>query len=209
MAPFGNDILVGAGMVDIDKNGDGVIDPAIDAVNAGAVYLFDGITGAIKLTLTLGSQARTDDLFGFSVSAVGKDILVGARGVDIDTNGDGIFDVSDAGAAYLFDGMTGALKYTLTSSSGRQPMATDFFGFSVSAVGNDVLVGAPYVDIDTNGDGRPDVTNAGAAFLFEGATGALKLMFTLGSQARASDNFGYSVASVSNDVLVGAYSVDL
>ena len=129
-------------MLTFDLNGDGTF----ETTNAGAVYRYDGVTGELKQVFTLGSKARASDDFGWSVAAVGSDVLVGAFGVDI--------AASEGGAAFLFDGATGALKHTFTL--GSQARASDFFGISVSGVGKDVLVGAPRVDLDTNGDGTVD-----------------------------------------------------
>jgi hypothetical protein len=81
------------------------------------------------------------------------------------------------------------------------PIADDFFGYSVAAVGSDrVLIGAHH---DDTGAG-----NAGAAYLFS-ANGTLLTTFTNPFPA-AFDFFGYSVAAVGSDrVLIGAYQGDV
>jgi len=75
------------------------------------------------------------------------------------------------------------------------PAADDGFGYSVAALGSNVLVGAPFDDTGT--------TNAGAVYLFDGSTGALLRTFQQPTPG-AGDNFGYSVATLGNNVLVGA-----
>ncbi len=80
------------------------------------------------------------------------------------------------------------------------PVADDFFGYSLAAVGSDrVLIGAYQ---DDTGAG-----NAGAAYLFN-ANGTLLTTFANPFPA-AFDFFGYSVAAVGSDrVLIGAYGAD-
>jgi Ca2+-binding RTX toxin-like protein len=144
--------------------------------------LFDGSTGALLRTFNNPTPAAGDN-FGFSVAAVGNNVLVGAIGDN--TGGD------NSGAAYVFDGSTGALLRTYFNPT---PAGFDSFGHSVAAVGNNVLVGAP--GDNTGGD------NSGAAYLFDGSSGAL--LHTFNNPTRATlDLFGWSVAAVGNNVLVG------
>jgi len=70
----------------------------------------------------------------------------------------------------------------------------DHFGRSVSAVGNNVLVGAPKEDFGSN--------DLGAAYLLDGSSGTL--LHTLETPLPDGGlNFGVSVAGVGNNVLVG------
>ena len=84
--------------------------------------------GDLVLTLTNPTPAVGDG-FGSSVAAVGNNILVGVP--NDDTN------AVNSGAAYLIDGTTGALLLTFTNPT---PAIGDFFGYSVAAVGNNILV---------------------------------------------------------------------
>jgi len=136
VAGFGNKVVVGAWL---DDSG---------ATDAGAAYLFDGLTGELLLTL-LNPTPDIDERFGRSVAVVGDNILVGAPR---DNTG-----ATDAGAAYLFDGLTGELLLTLLNPT---PADYDEFGQSVAGLGNNILIGANLDDISA--------TNAGAAYLFEG-----------------------------------------
>src|SRR2546428_2901691 len=125
------------------------------AEDTGSVYLFDGATGEFQRTLQKPSPAA-GDFFGASIAGVGGDVLVGAP-----------FDsqlVPNGGAAFLFDGKSGALKQTFFKPT---PAAGDLFGAAVAAFGTDVLIGAP---LDDGG-----AQDAGAVYLFDGTTGALKL----------------------------------
>jgi hypothetical protein len=92
-------------------------------------------------------KASLDDRFGFAVTGVGDNVLVGAPFDDAGGR--------DAGAAYLFDGGTGALLQTFLNPT---PAPGDFFGWSLAAMGDNIVVGAAE---DSAGADR-----AGAAYLF-------------------------------------------
>jgi Calx-beta domain/RTX calcium-binding nonapeptide repeat (4 copies)/FG-GAP repeat len=172
VAAVGNNVLIGAPYNDTG------------AVNAGAAYLFDGVTGELLQTFLNPTPALGDE-FGNSVAVVGNNVLIGTP-LD-DTGAEG------AGAAYLFDGTTGALLQTFLNP---QPKAFDIFGISVAAVGNNVLIGASH-------GYNVGVPAPGAAYLFDGTTGALLQTF-LNPRPVADDYFGGSVAAVGNNVLIGA-----
>jgi hypothetical protein len=128
----------------------------------------------------------SNDLFGQSVSLSGGIALVGAS-LDGTTG-------SGSGQAYLFNVATGALLHTLANPT---PATNDFFGLRVSISGNLALVGAQNDDTSA--------TNAGAAYLFNVATGALQRTFlNPGTSPIASDNFGHAVAVSGNHVLISA-----
>ena len=170
VAAVGNNVLIGAPGDDTGANG------------AGAAYLFDGNTGALLRTF-LNPTPNSFDSFGASIAAVGNNVLIGA-----------LFDSTDAvnaGAAYLFDGNTGALLRTFLNPT---PDNRDYFGSSIAAVGNNVLIGTPNDDTSA--------VNAGAAYLFDGNTGALLQTF-LNPTPNFSISFGSSIAAVGNNVLIG------
>ena len=58
----------------------------------------------------LNPTPAADDYFGYSVAGVGSNVLVGAMGHSTGAPG--------AGAAYLFDGTTGALLHTFLNPTG-------------------------------------------------------------------------------------------
>ncbi len=151
------------------------------ATNAGSVYLFDGDTGALLRTFN-NPNAGTINLFGVSVDALGTNVLIGAPD-DAPAN---------PGAAYLFNATTGALLRTFRSPN---PVAGDRFGVSLEAVGRNVLVGA--------NSATDSGTNAGAAYLFDGRTGALLQTFN-NPDPDAGDQFGDIVAAAGTKVIVGS-----
>ena len=171
IAAVGNNVIVGAHKDDAG------------ATDSGAAYVFDGTTGQLLLTL-LNPTPAAGDRFGWPVAAVGGNVLVGAN---YDDTG-----AADAGAAYLFDGTTGALLRTFVNPT---PEDSDHFGSSLAAVGNNVLVSAP-------GDDAAG-TDAGAVYLFDGSTGELLHTF-LHPTPEAGDEFGDCVRALGNNVLVSA-----
>ncbi len=125
--------------------------------------------------------------FGRAVTAVGNDMLIGAPG----------WSWSDKpGAAYLFDASNGDLLRTFLSPT---PDADDMFGHDLLAMGNHVLISDPG---DTVGG-----LWSGAAYLFDATTGALMQTFHSPSPSDG-DSFGYDVAFLGNNVLVGALDDD-
>jgi sugar lactone lactonase YvrE len=116
------------------------------------------------------------DHFGVAVAPFGDKVIVGAFKDDT--------GFRDAGAVYVLasDGQT-----TLTLPN-PAPGETNYFGQSVAAVGDNILVGA--------------WGGSGAAYLFDGTTG--ELILTLLSPA-GGRFFGHSVSSLGRHLLVGAY----
>lgn len=196
-----------------DLDGDGVWDLAVGTsaegntvTGFGRVHVFSGATGTLVRSLIspqpeFGGQAFPS--FGVAVAGVPDvdgdgfgDLLVGAM-----REGTG-----DSGRAYLFSGATGALLLTMTTPN---PETNGYFGGAVSSVPDadgdgvaDLLVGAWNEDAGA--------TNAGRAYLFSGATGALLRTFVSPSPT-SQGIFGFSLQGVADvdgdgrgDVLVGA-----
>ena len=153
------------------------------ATDAGSAYLYDAGTLNLLRTLNNATPAASDS-FGSSVAISGDIVVVGAPGDDT--------GATDAGSAYIFDAVTGDLLWTLNNPT---PEAGDQFGYSVAVSGNTVVVGAPYDDTG--------VTDSGAAYVFDAATGNL-LSALVNPTPAESDNFGFSVAVCGSTVLVGA-----
>ncbi|MEM1043793.1 MAG: T9SS type A sorting domain-containing protein [Bacteroidota bacterium] len=203
----------------LDTNGDGFGDLLVGDVrggrsfpygSAGAAYLYDGATGALRFELA-SPQAQERGGFGQAVAGVP------------DTNGDGLADLlvgaageegtrpSPAGRAYLFSGADGTLLQTIDSPN---ETFVGQFGVSVSGVPDadgdgfgDLLIGASTEEV-LLADGTE--RQAGRAYLFSGATGAL-LHAWVSPNAESSGEFGIAVSGVDDadgdglgDVLVGA-----
>jgi hypothetical protein len=116
------------------------------------------------------------------VAAVGNNVLIGANGVN-----------GSEGAAYLYN-PPGTFLQSFTDPNKTYQ---DYFGGSVAAVGNKVLVGA--------GNG-----SKGAAYLYNpaSATPNTPIATFTDPNNTINDLFGSSVAAVGNNVLVGAEGVN-
>jgi hypothetical protein len=155
---------------------------------AGQAYVLDTTTGLIT---TLTSPAPQLTLFGrgfgYSVSASGTTVVVGAPGETANA-------LSEAGNAYVFDATNGSLITTLTSPNA---LSDGHFGASVSISGSTVVVGARD---ETAIAGRP---RSGNAYIFDGSTGSLITTLT-NPTPKVLGNFGYSVSISGTTVVVGA-----
>ena len=154
----------------------------------GAVHVFDSNGNFVRTIFAPATQEFSFTAFGDSVGSQGSNILVGDTLED--TAGE------DAGAAYLFDA-TGNLLQTFLNPNPAQgaPFSRDFFGDSVTGFGDDVLVSAPREDLA--GD------DAGAVYLFDGATGQLLQTF-VSPTPDVGDVFGSAIASVGNNIAIAA-----
>jgi len=173
VAGAGTSLVVGA---PYDGNG---------LANAGAVYVFDGATGALVRTLT-SPRPAVGAAFGAAVAATDTQLLVGAP---LDPAGG-----SAAGAAYLFDLASGTLLQTFLPPAG---LLDSRFGAAVALAGTTALVAAPFANAGS-------VPDAGSVFLFDAASPTPLWTFADPAPA-AGDQFGAAVAFVGQSVLVGAW----
>ena len=198
VAISGDTIVVGARYEDSVANtinGDGSDNSALDA---GAAYIFvrTGTTWTQQAYLK-ADNAGEDDQFGYAVAISGDKIVVGAPYEDSTANtinGDGSDNSAlNAGAAYVFvrTGATWAEQAYLKADNAD---AGDFFGFSVAASGDTIVVGAPYEDSVANtigGDGSDNsAPEAGAAYIFVPTAVAQLQVTVIGSGSVSSSPAG-------------------
>jgi hypothetical protein len=175
---------------DVAAVGDWVLVGAPGSLNGetsqrpGVAYIFNSATGA--LIQSFQNPNPSVDEFGAAVAwtGIGRDILIGAPGDD--SRG------TDAGAAFLIDGITAAVFQSYTP-----PTIDNFdnFGTAFARLGNDVLVGAP-------GYGLLD---QGSVLQFELRTGVFQQTY-LNSTAEMNEtplNFGATIAVIGNNIAVG------
>lgn len=151
------------------------------ATGAGAVYLFDAATGALLRRIQKPVPAA-NDFFGAPIAMLGTELLAAAPNDDT--------GAVDAGVVYLFD-QSGVLLRTFQRPL---PGAGEYFGQALATVGANVLIGAPKDAL-----GAPD---AGAAYLFDGNTGAL-LQVLQRPTPIAGETVGMAVAALGTSLLLG------
>lgn len=183
--------------------------PFLSFTSLAACLLIAPLT-AQSGTWTLQSRFdgyAANELFSQDIAATG------------DVDGDGLPDlicgslwadpagVNNAGSAYVYSGVTGALLYTFNGT-----VINDYFGCSVDSAGDvngdgfdDLIIGA--YGADPNG-----IDWAGSAYVYSGANGALLHSFDGGT---IRDYLGFSVAGAGDvnndgydDIIIGAYLAD-
>ena len=191
--------VAAAGDVDHDGIGD-VLIGAFGQEGSGRAYVFSGKTGTLLRTLQ-APQPHLSAGFGWSVAALRDltgdhiaELIIGAIGQD------------GAGRAFVFNGTTGTLLYSLAPPS-PSPGA---FGWSLADAGDldrdgvaDIVVGAPYTTVG-------EVPVQGRVYTFSGRIGKL-LSIIDDSHPRPGEVFGWHVASAGDlnhdgipEILVGA-----
>jgi hypothetical protein len=168
--------------------------PREGALVEGAVYVFvrQGGVWTQQARLTSAVPALQGQ-FGFSVGISGNRLIAGSPGAD-DQGED-----SGAAEVYVRQGGTWTRQARLTAPGAT---AGDLFGFAVDLFGTTALVGAPHQELG-------NLAAAGAAHLFTDTTGIwLPLASLRAGDARALDEFGWSVALSFNAAVVGAPHAD-
>jgi FG-GAP repeat len=161
--------------------------------------------------------------FGYSVAVdtTSKDVVVGAPGHTSDISGAN--DVSNAGAAFIFNNENGSwickqkIVNTGVSLNDINPLPRnedDLFGASVGISGNTIVVGVPQYDYDSQGNNI--VTDAGSAVVFTRANTAsvwsqFQILDNLSNYRNPGDMYGASMATNGTYLAVGlpAYSYDI
>jgi hypothetical protein len=157
------------------------------AKDSGAAYLFD--RNGTLLNTFHSPTPDAGDWFGYAVTTVGENFLIGSARDDT--------WATDSGAAYLFNPQ-GQLLTTFFSPN---PTQYESFGASLSSVGTDPIIGAFRAQ-----DAGTGAFDAGAAYLFS-SHGALITTFENPTPAE-SDHFGYSLAGVGDRIVIGAFGDD-
>jgi hypothetical protein len=109
--------------------------PGSNGNEVGGASLYDTTNGNLLRTFS-NPFITTQDNFGFSVATLpGNRFAISAPWADR--------GATNAGAVYIFDGSNGTLLQTLLNPNSS---ADANFGISIAAVGDNLLVGAPYAD---------------------------------------------------------------
>jgi len=217
VAISGDALVVGASEEDSNATGANGNQSNNNALTSGAAYVFgrNGTNWSQQAYLK-ASNTGVNDQFGGSVAASGEMVIVGATGEDSNATGvngnQGDNTALTSGAAYVFvrSGTNWTQQaYLKASNTG----GSDWFGYSVAASGDTVVVGALQEDSNATGvngnQGNNTAANSGAAYVFvRSGTTWTQQAFLKASNTGTGDQFGSSVA-VSGDVaVVGAYAED-
>ena len=166
-----------------------------DGLEDTAVYVFvHSGTAWTEQARLAPSDGSGGDHFGISVALAGDTAVVGAS-TDDTANGE------DTGSAYVFvrEGTTWTEQAHLVASDGRP---NDFFGTSVAASGDSILVGA-------FGDDARGTEVAGSAYVFvRNGTTWTEQAHIFAAVPTASDQFGASVALEGDTALIGNPGAD-
>ena len=149
----------------------------------GSVYSYDVTTGLL-IRKMMPSDGLPGDYFGNQIAQEGNIVVIGASGSDSAGN--------DAGAAYVFDVITGQELLKLQPSD---IAPYDQFGYSVSLDGGIAAISA--LGETTNG------IQSGAVYLFDVATGQ-ELAKLTASDGAAFDLFGTDMTLNGTSLLIGA-----
>ncbi|MFW5653050.1 MAG: hypothetical protein ACOC0P_03310 [Planctomycetota bacterium] len=109
--------------------------------SSGSVYVFDVITGT-QLHKLIPDTLESGDRFGESVSISETTVLAGAPSKD--------FERIAAGAAWIYDAVTGGMELSLALPNGRR---NDLFGFGTGIDGDRAIVGVLGEDIGVDDSG--------------------------------------------------------
>lgn len=213
VAVSGDTIVVGVHAEDSNATGINGNEKDNSAPDAGAAYVFvrSGTTWTQQAYLKASNTARSD-LFGAVVAVSGDTIVVGAPGEDSSAtgvNGNQADNSADfAGAAYVFvrNGTNWTQQaYLKASNTG----GNDWFGFSVAAAGDTIVVGAPNESSSATGVNGNQTDNSaafsGAAYVFvRNGTNWTQQAYLKASNTDADDGFGDVVSVSADTIVVGA-----
>ena len=180
-----------------DLTGDAIPELLIGAPaqnGSGRAYVFNGQDGSL-LHILAPPAPPGQDTFGWSVAGAGDlngdgtpDMLVGAPYTNVDTH-------RILGRVYAISGQDLSLLYTIEAP---EPQAGSVFGWHIASGGDinkdgtaDILVGAPYKDVQAN-------RAQGEAYVFSGTDGSLLLSLHDPGLDNAYAGFGYRVAWTSD-----------
>ena len=171
----GNHLVIGTGL---DDSG---------ATDSGAVYIYDLILGTLQHSIFNPTPSSTD-YFGQEIDADGNNLIVGAYG---DNTGAG-----DAGSAYIYDLVSGALLHTINNPN---PNSNDRFGDEVAIDGNIAAISATFND-DLG-------SNTGSVYVYDVTTGGL-LSTIQNPDPQIDDYFGTSIELFGDYIIIGAVGDD-
>ena len=164
---------------------DATIAPTVETVYTGAVVVYQSVSDASPLTVPNPVASNVDD-FGSAISASSAGLAIGAPSFTSAT-------VAQAGRAYIYANASANPSFILENPA---PATETSFGTAV-AYSEDglVAVGAP---------GSSTTASGGSVSIFSASTGAL--VGTITNPGTAGDQFGFSLATLNETIIIGAPS---
>jgi hypothetical protein len=173
---------------------------------AGSVVVFRSYSpGQWQQTRKIVPNDRqVGDGFGVSVAISGTTIIVGSNGNKTDVNGAN--SIANAGAAYIFSENQGGLEnWGQIKKLVPTDRSASTFGYSVAISGTNVVVGADLNETDANG--ANNITNAGAAYVFNRDFGGFnnwgQVKKIVANDRSTVNGFGVSVSISGINILIG------
>jgi len=194
IAMSGDHVVVGAIWQTTDANGQNEI------YGAGAAYVFQRVGDTWSQQQKLVAHDRAfEDRYGASLSLDGNRVFVSATESSLDENSQN--EVWRAGAVYVYE-LQGATWQHTQKLVCRDRENSGFFGASVSAQGDRLVVGA-YSSTDENQ--QNGIQGAGAAYIFgRNADGWQELRKVVAPTRQYAASFGNDVIISGDHVLIGA-----
>lgn len=192
--------IVGAKQNNTDESGANTLS------NAGAAYILERVSGTWTQVKKITATSRaSNDFYGESVAINGNFAIVGARDEEDDEDGGNLID--DAGAAYVYERVSGTWTYRdkLDASDRAQD---NRFGYDVDISSNGLaIVSAHENGTDENNQNLSVYT--GAVYIFEKSGNEWPQVKKIVANDRAaSDYFGRSNALSNRTIFVGANQED-
>lgn len=188
VAVYGDWAAVGAPGHSYDASG------ANSLTGAGAVYLYQRVSGVwnqVQKLVGSGTNGRNaGDNFGTAVAFANGRLFVGAPGNAYDSTG--VNSVTGAGAVFVYElnASTWVLSTRLTANGVNSRVASDNFGYKLSAYSNSIAISSKN-GYDSAGSAL--TAGAGTVFVFENS-GAWAQTARLTGLPVASSAFGSSVS---------------
>ena len=178
---FGAEVAIFGSTIAVSSSADAT------AASAGAVHLFDAVSGNL-LTTILSPEPADAGFFGSSISMTDDRLLIGAK-----SNSATGF-VSGRAYLYNYNSVNGSTSL-VTTIDNPTPGSFDSFGFQVVITPTVLAIAAPGDDAGAE--------NSGVVHLFSASTGAL--LATIQNPTPAlNDLFGASLAVAGDRIIVGA-----
>ena len=180
----------------------------VTMAGAGSIYVFNRNTGGIwtENQKLVASDRAPGSSLGISVSISNNYIVSGAYGEIKDAAGAN--NLTGAGAAYIFEKNSTGIWSETQKLVPSDRNYSDFFGYSVSISGKNILIGSRFEDEDASG--MNSISAAGSAYVFERISSGVwsEKQKLVASDRATNDNFGNSVSISGNAIVIGAYFED-